>query len=397
MQLLALALAPGLAISLFIFHRDAYNREPKINLLFAFLLGALMIVPAILIERSFMQIPGKTITGTAILAFLIVALTEELSKFAVLRLYAYPRRSFDEPLDGIVYAVVISMGFATVENVFYVQQYGIGTAWLRMFLAVPAHASFAVLMGYYTGLAKFSNRNRTALMIRGILVAVIFHGAYDFFLFLQGNVFVNEYLSDGLLFLGALLSFIFGVRLSFRHLKEHRLLSQKTYNPVESLSIRKAFPNDIPLIRELTMKIWPATYGDILSKEQIDYMIGMMYNADTLRTQMDKGDEFILLYDGVQAVGFASFGLIGPGVYKLHKIYILPAQQGRGTGRYMINQLVKAMQSKHARKLQLNVNRRNKAISFYEKMGFSIIREEDNDIGQGYQMNDYVMEKDLLV
>src|SRR4051812_19640135 len=127
MILIALAIAPGLAICLYIFHRDAYNREPKQNLLFAFLLGAVMIVPAAITEELFMRSFNNSITGVAATAFIVVALTEELVKFIILRFYAYRRKSFDEPLDGIVYSVVISMGFATLENIMYVQKFGIGT------------------------------------------------------------------------------------------------------------------------------------------------------------------------------------------------------------------------------------------------------------------------------
>src|SRR5688572_10743638 len=119
MELIALAIAPGLAICLFIFYRDAYNREPKRNLIAAFLLGAITIIPAIFIERA-LEVSGNSFGSIALSAFLVVALTEELGKFAVLRLYAYSRKSFDEPLDGIVYGVMISMGFATFENIFYV-------------------------------------------------------------------------------------------------------------------------------------------------------------------------------------------------------------------------------------------------------------------------------------
>ncbi|HKZ64755.1 MAG TPA: GNAT family N-acetyltransferase [Chitinophagaceae bacterium] len=165
--------------------------------------------------------------------------------------------------------------------------------------------------------------------------------------------------------------------------------------PTETMTIRKAYPADIPLISNMAYKIWPQTYGNILSQEQIDYMLNLFYSEKVLHEQMQENIEFIIAYDGVHPVGFASFGLIEPRVYKLHKIYVLPSQQGRGTGRFIIDQLEKAMKAKGATSLQLNVNRQNNAKNFYEKLGFAIIKEEDIDIGNGYFMNDYVMEKTL--
>lgn len=395
MDLIALAIAPGIAICLFIFHRDAYNREPKLNLFVSFFLGAVIVLPVAYTELYFNQFPDHTISGVAISAFLVVALTEELGKFIILRFYAYPKKSFDEPLDGIVYGVMTGMGFATLENILYVQRFGMQTGLLRMFLSVPAHATFGVLMGYHVGKAKFNKPASRRFLLQGLGWAVLFHGAYDFFLFLQGNPYVKDYISDLLLFVAAVTSFIIAVHLSLKHIKKHRMLSQQTFNSIETMAIRKAYPADIPLIRDMAYKIWPLTYGSILSKEQLDYMLDLFYSEKELHEQMEKHTEFIIVYDGVHAVGFASFSLSAPQLYKLHKIYVLPSQQGKGTGRYIIDQLEKAMKAKGATTLQLNVNRHNTAKSFYEKLGFAVIKEEDIDIGSGYFMNDYVMEKRL--
>ena len=125
-------------------------------------------------------------------------------------------------------------------------------------------------------------------------------------------------------------------------------------------------------------------------------MLDLFYSEKALHEQMEQHIEFIIVYDGVHPVGFASFGLHEPRVYKLHKIYVLPSQQGRGTGRFIIDQLEKAMKARDATALLLNVNRQNNAKSFYEKLGFTVIKEEDIDIGNGYFMNDYVMEKILM-
>jgi RsiW-degrading membrane proteinase PrsW (M82 family)/ribosomal protein S18 acetylase RimI-like enzyme len=400
-NLLALAIAPGLAICLFIFHRDAYNREPKRNLILSFFLGACSIITAIFVEGLLKDIPSKTISGTAVSAFLVVALTEELGKFLVLRYYAYRRKSFDEPLDGIVYGVMISMGFATLENVLYVAKYaelgqGYQIAFLRMFTAVPAHATFGVLMGYHVGKAKFDSVNETRLLLTGLFWAVLFHGAYDYCLFLQGLPAIKDIISDGFLFLGAIISFIIAIRLSFKHIKTHRRLSQQTYRPEETMSLRKGYPHDIPLIRDMAYKIWPVTYGNILSKDQLDYMLNLIYSEQALNDQMKSDHEFFMLYDGVQPIGFASYGLVEPNKFKLHKIYVLPSYQGKGAGRFVIGELINAIKRKGGTSLLLNVNRNNPAKSFYEKSGFVVIKEEDIDIGSGYFMNDYVMEKSLV-
>ncbi|MEI9909850.1 MAG: GNAT family N-acetyltransferase [Bacteroidota bacterium] len=398
MDLIALAIAPGIAICLFIFYRDAFNREPKRNLLITFVLGALTVFPAAFIETTLINEKENGIIQMAVRAFFMVALVEELGKFSVVRFYSYPKKSFDEPLDGIVYSVMASMGFATLENIFYVintkegfSGYQIG--FFRMFTAVPAHAAFGVLMGYYAGKAKFDPANSVSWLLKGLFWAVFFHGAYDFFLFLQNSPEVNQDVAGGLLFIGAMVSFIIGLRLSFKHIKTHRLLSQQAYFPTKSLAIRQANANDIPLIRDLTFKIWPQTYSSILSKEQVDYMLSLMYSEKALQEQMQQNHEFIIVYDGKEPVGFASYSVITPQVFKLHKIYVLPSQQGKGTGKYIVDQLVAAIKTKGATSLQLNVNRNNNAKAFYEKIGFAVIKEEDIDIGNGYFMNDYVMEK----
>lgn len=233
MLLLALSIAPGIAISLYIFLKDQFNREPKLKLLVCFILGCLSVIPAIIFQVLTTKPTDiyfqQGILYTAFFSYIIVALSEEMSKFLMLRFYAFPKKTFDEPYDGIVYSVMVSMGFATVENIGYVYQHGVGTALLRMFLAVPAHATFAVLMGYFVGKAKFLPEKRFYYLFLGVFWATFFHGTYDFFLFLQGNDTVNEYVSDGLLFAGAVASFIAALRLSRKAIKEHIATSKQMY------------------------------------------------------------------------------------------------------------------------------------------------------------------------
>jgi len=231
MTLLALAIAPGLAICIYIFLKDIYNREPKRLLLASFALGILSIIPAYFIEKGAIPFFTTSISSIAAFAFLIVALSEELSKFFVLRFFCYPKKQFDEPLDGIVYSVMVSMGFATIENINYVFIHGYSTAFTRMFLSVPAHATFAVIMGYFVGMAKFDKANNFKYMLMGVVFAVFFHGTFDFFIFLQINEKINEYVSDGLLFGGAVVSYIIAIGFSRKHIRQHQLLSKQLFKP----------------------------------------------------------------------------------------------------------------------------------------------------------------------
>jgi len=159
--------------------------------------------------------------------------------------------------------------------------------------------------------------------------------------------------------------------------------------------IKNASIEDIPLIRELTFKIWPQTYAAVLSQEQINYMLDMMYSEASLQQQMHNGSQFIFVYDDDEPVGFAAYFLKEPFIFKLDKIYILPSQQVKGTGRFVIDYIIDEIKKKEATALQLQVKRDNKARFFYEKLGFSVIEEKDFDIGNGYFMNDYIMGKKL--
>ena len=185
----ALAIAPGIGLCFFIYFRDKFEKEPFKLLRNCFLFGILSIIPAVIIELIFGAIgidENQGVVTTLIYAFLIVAVAEEMSKYFVLRKYVYKKADFNEPFDGIVYAVMISMGFATIENILYVLSSGIGTAVLRMFTAIPLHAVCAIFMGYYVGKAKFTN-NKTGNIFIGLFFAVFIHGLYDFFLF-QKNI-----------------------------------------------------------------------------------------------------------------------------------------------------------------------------------------------------------------
>lgn len=401
MEYIALALAPGIAICLYIFYTDVHNREPRLNLIVSFILGCLAIIPAIIFERAFNWTIDGSLVGVAIFSFAVVAFSEEFSKYLGLRLYAFPKKSFDEPLDGIVYSVMVSMGFATLENIFYVvsfAQYGRGleVGLQRMFLSVPAHASFAVMMGYYVGKAKFEPAKRFRWMLTGVLLAVFFHGTYDFFLFIPRYSNMSYQVSEALLAACAIGSYIVCLILSRKLIRRHKLTSKQLFAVMKSMfTIRTTTTGDIELIRKLTYQVWPQTYSSLLSQEQIDYMLEMMYSPSSLQQQMEGGAQFVIINDGNEPVGFASYQEIKPATYKLHKLYVLPSQQGKGTGRYMIDHIIEEIKKKGATSLQLQVNRDNKAKTFYEKLGFTVLEEIKLDIGKGYFMDDYIMEKKL--
>ena len=397
MLLLALTIAPGLAICLFVFYHDVYNREPALNLVMSFVWGMLAILPAAFIEFNTISSADKNITQIISSTYLLIAFVEEFSKFMVLRFYAFTRRSFDEPLDGIVYSVMISMGFATMENLGYVfaSHNGLMVALSRMFTTVPAHATFAIIMGYYVGKAKFDVVHRSRLLFLGVFWASFVHGTYDLFLFLNESNWVHEYVPELLLTLGAIVSLYIAIRFSLKLIRLHRLTSQKLFELEPVFTIRHASDEDIALIRELSFQVWPQTYAGILSKEQIDYMLDRMYSEASLHQQLQDDHHFILVYNAGVPVGFASYSQLDGNVFKLHKIYIVPVHQGRGTGRFVIEKIIEDIKEQGAATLQLNVNRNNVARHFYERLGFEVVGEEDINIGNGFFMNDYIMEKKL--
>lgn len=212
LTLFGLAVAPGIAIAVYVYFRDAYEKEPLSLLLKTFAAGFIVVIPTALTEQllfSTFPLDPYSIPSVAVNNFLFIGVTEEVWKFVCLFTIAYSRSDFNEPFDGIVYAVMVSMGFATAENLLYVMNGGLDVAVARIFTAVPAHASFSVLMGYFVGLAKFRNDHPPYLFI-GIGMATVFHGAYDFFLSIDNVEMIA---------LGAAASLALGIVLSFRAMR----------------------------------------------------------------------------------------------------------------------------------------------------------------------------------
>lgn len=183
--LLVLAVIPGLLISFYIIRLDRYDKEPRLHLLLNFLVGMLVTFPVLEVEKLAAGAGWDQphhVLSTIVFAFVAVALVEEGAKLLILLLYPYSLRKFNEPMDGIVYSVMIGMGFATLENILYAGSFGLQTILLRALTAVPAHGAFSIIMGYFVGLAKFRPSRRKNLIGKGFLLTVLLHGAYDFFI-----------------------------------------------------------------------------------------------------------------------------------------------------------------------------------------------------------------------
>lgn len=153
--------------------------------------------------------------------------------------------------------------------------------------------------------------------------------------------------------------------------------------------------DQLQTVRDLAYAIWPDAYGTILSEQQLAYMLDKIYAIPSLEKQMESGHVFLLAEEDGVFYGFASYEVDyrNSGKTKLHKIYVQPQTQGKGVGKTLLAAVEEAVKLNENQALLLNVNRYNKAIAFYKKNGFEVIAEEDIDIGNGYLMEDYIMEK----
>ena len=161
------------------------------------------------------------------------------------------------------------------------------------------------------------------------------------------------------------------------------------------IDIFPATSNHLATIKDLAYKIWPATYGAILSEIQLAYMLDLFYNEKALQQNIDDKHNFILIQENDEIVGFADYELHykNEPTTRIHKIYILPDTQGKGLGKKLIQHIENKALGAQNVKLSLNVNRFNKAKYFYESQGFKIAFEEDVQLDFGYLMEDYRMEK----
>jgi RsiW-degrading membrane proteinase PrsW (M82 family) len=188
--LVIITIAPALWLLRYYYRQDNAKPEPKHLIIQVFLWGCFLVIPAIILELLMTTVFSVT-TGNflvfqiAVKSFLVAGLVEEWLKRYTVKKVAYGTNYFDEVMDGIVYAVVASLGFATIENFFYVFEGGFTTGVIRAFTALPLHAITAGIMGYYIGLAKFADTSlrEVQLFRKGLFKAVIIHGFYDFIVY----------------------------------------------------------------------------------------------------------------------------------------------------------------------------------------------------------------------
>ncbi len=167
------------------------------------------------------------------------------------------------------------------------------------------------------------------------------------------------------------------------------------------MTIRNAAVDDFSVIRQIAYDTWPVSYESIISQPQIEYMLDLIYNIESLKNQSNNlKHQFILALNSINIpVAFASFSVseINNSRCRLHKLYVLPDYHNKGIGKIMLSHIISEISSKGINSIELNVNRHNNALNFYLQNNFQIIREEDIDIGNGFFMNDYVMEKTFEV
>lgn len=160
------------------------------------------------------------------------------------------------------------------------------------------------------------------------------------------------------------------------------------------LHLRKATTNDCQLIHQLATIVFPVTYKEILSEEQITYMLEWMYAPHHIHTQItEEGHVYFISYKDEEPCGYISIEQQDADLFHLQKIYVLPEFQGLHVGRFLFSSAIDYIKEIHPSpcQMELNVNRDNKAVQFYQRMGMQIIRQGDFPIGNGYYMNDYIM------
>lgn len=187
MVLLVIALAPVFIILIYIYVKDKYEKEPIKLLVKALLVGFIITIPIIFVEQFLSSLFASSSQAVSALydAFVVASFTEESFKFVGLYLLIWSNKEFDERFDGIVYAVFISLGFAAAENILYVFEHGQTTGYLRAITAVPAHAIFGIMMGFYFSLAKFESEKTMLNLLKALSIPMLFHGLYDFILMVK--------------------------------------------------------------------------------------------------------------------------------------------------------------------------------------------------------------------
>jgi protease PrsW len=297
--LFLLAVVPGILVCFYIFTLDKYEREPQFHLAICFALGVLSTLPAINIEEMGKKLNlehGKDLGKIFLYAFFVIGLTEEFVKYLALMLYAYPRKSFNEPLDGVIYSVMVSMGFATLENILYAERIQAGHMLARAFISVPGHAVFAVVMGYFVGQAKFHPTTHFRLFhtLKGLLAATVFHGVYDFM--------VLQELYEGLMVLGTI-SIYLGIVYGRKLIKKQQDISPFRDDQNDELTVmqlasldRPHFVQDTLIVNEILKRLLPLEKADTWAKNFFDPLTGDKWLRYTIKHNEDGIAEYRLLH-----------------------------------------------------------------------------------------------------
>jgi RsiW-degrading membrane proteinase PrsW (M82 family) len=183
LAILSAGVAPGLALLSYFYLRDEYEPEPISIVLRTFLYGALLVFPIMFIQHVLDT--EKLVSSELVAAFFQSGFLEEFFKWFILFYAIYPHVEFDEPFDGIVYGAAVSLGFATIENIFYLIANGVEHAMTRALLPVSSHALFGVIMGFYIGKAKFTDGKKAKWIILSLFIPFLLHGSYDYILLTQ--------------------------------------------------------------------------------------------------------------------------------------------------------------------------------------------------------------------
>lgn len=203
-----LAILPGLVICLYVVRSDKFEKEPMSALLIAFIIGTLMIAPVILLSNT-LEYTSTKLLPTLYNCFISIALVEEGIKLLIILILFYNRSFFNEPFDGIIYTVMLGMGFATAENLLFAGRYPSLFYIQRAFTTEIAHGAFSIILGYFIGQAKFSSLKKSQIrnLAGGLLISVLLHGTYDLFLSLSNISYVMIF---------ALFVLLFSITLAYR-------------------------------------------------------------------------------------------------------------------------------------------------------------------------------------
>lgn len=172
------SIAPTLALLIYFYLKDQYNPEPISMIAKSFFLGMICVIPI-----SFFQFVLKLeLIQTSFLnqALFLTSIPEETLKWLLFYVLIYSNKEFDEPIDGIVYAVTISLGFATIENVLYLFTYGVKFAFIRALFPVSSHCIFGIIMGYFYGKTKFTTEYKKHFFLLSLITPILLHTIFDF-------------------------------------------------------------------------------------------------------------------------------------------------------------------------------------------------------------------------